>query len=173
MVATTSARLSGLADESGEALLALSPDLNFHGLLLCALVVAGLGILNDVTITQASAVWELRGHAPEATRRSIYASAMRIGRDHIASSIYTIVFAYSGGALALLLLLQIYARPWGDVLATESFAQEIVVTLTTAVGLVLAVPLTTAVACLTVAGGVSHPAVPTPPASRPGKRRRT
>lgn len=109
-----------LADKSGEALLEQAPELNFHGLLLCALVVAGLGILNDVTITQASAVWELRSHAPETTRRSIYASAMRIGRDHIASSIYTIVFAYSGGALALLLLLQIYARPWGNVLATET-----------------------------------------------------
>ena len=67
-------------------------------------IIAGLGVLNDVTITQASAVWELRGAAPSMTRRSLFTSAMRIGRDHVASTIYTIVFAYAGTSLLLLLV---------------------------------------------------------------------
>ena len=77
---------------------------------------------------------------------------MRIGRDHIASSIYTIVFAYAGTALPILLLLFIYQRPVLDLLTTEDIATEVVKTLASAIGLVLAVPLTTAVAALTVGG---------------------
>ena len=85
--------------------------LNFQGLLACSLVLAGLGVLNDVTITQASSVWELRAAAPQASRRQVFAGAMRIGRDHIASTIYTIVFAYAGAALVVLMLLYVYDRP--------------------------------------------------------------
>ncbi len=83
---------------------------------------------------------------------------MRIGRDHIASTIYTIVFAYTGAALSVLLVLYLYDRPLLDLLGTEDIAIEVVRTLTTSVGLVLAVPVTTAIAALTVAGpGVDAP----------------
>jgi uncharacterized membrane protein len=116
----------------------------------CAIIVAGLGVLNDVTITQASAVWELRGAAPGLTRRQLFAGGMRIGRDHIASTIYTIVFAYAGTALIVLLLLQLYGLPFLDLLATEEIGQEVVRTLATSIGLVLAVPVTTAIAVATV-----------------------
>ena len=75
---------------------------------------------------------------------------MRIGRDHIASSIYTIVFAYAGAALPVLLLLFIYERPVLDLLQAEAMSEEIVRTLASAIGLVLAVPATTAIAALTV-----------------------
>ncbi|MFT4009521.1 MAG: YibE/F family protein [Nocardioidaceae bacterium] len=150
--AVDSARLSGLADDSGALLSAYANDISFQGLLLCAVIVAGLGVLNDVTITQVSAVWELRAAAPELSRRKLFTSAMRIGRDHIASTIYTIVFAYAGASLATLLLLSLYARPWGQLLDAESIAEEVVRTLVTAIGLVLAVPVTTAIAAATVAG---------------------
>lgn len=147
-----SSRLVGIADESGGILSTLVDDLDFQGLMTCAIIVAGLGVLNDVTITQASAVWELRGAAPELTRRQIFAGGMRIGRDHIASTIYTIVFAYAGTALIVLLLLQLYDLPLLDLLATEEIGQEVVRTLATSIGLVLAVPLTTAIAVATVPG---------------------
>ena len=78
---------------------------------------------------------------------------MRIGRDHIASTIYTIVFAYAGTALPVLLLLFLYDRPVLDLLSNESIAAEVVHTLASAIGLVLAVPVTTAIAALTVAPG--------------------
>jgi len=80
---------------------------------------------------------------------------MRIGRDHIASTIYTIVFAYAGAALSLLLLLSLYEQPLNLLLSTEQFSEEIIRTLGSGIGLVLSVPLTTGVAALTVAGAAA------------------
>ncbi len=144
--AVGSSRLTGIADEGGSILATFVSDVSFTGLLTCGLIIAGLGVLNDVTITQSSAVWELRSAAPEAPRRQIFAGAMRIGRDHIASTIYTIVFAYSGASIVLLLLLSVYDRPLLDLVSTEEIAEEIVRTLASGIGLVLAVPITTAIA---------------------------
>jgi uncharacterized membrane protein len=157
LVAVHAANLSGSGNEDTALLSAFAGSVSFQGLLTCALVVAGLGVLNDVTITQASSVWELREAGPELPRRSLFASAMRIGRDHIASTIYTIVFAYAGSALAVLLLLSLYDRPILELLSTEAIAEEIVRTLASGIGLVLAVPVTTAIAVLTVTGPISDP----------------
>jgi uncharacterized membrane protein len=148
MVVIGQARLTGISDESGGMLSSFAGDLDFQGLLACSMLLAGLGVLNDVTITQASAVWELRAASPEMGRRRVFAGAMRIGRDHIASTIYTIVFAYAGAALIVLMLLAVYDRPVMDLISSEALAEEIARTLTSAVGLVLAVPVTTAVAAL-------------------------
>jgi uncharacterized membrane protein len=150
-VAVHGANLSGFGNEDTALLSAFAGSVSFQGLLTCGLIVAGLGVLNDVTITQASAVWELREAGPDLSRRSLFSSAMRIGRDHIASPIYTIVFAYAGSALAVLLLLSLYDRPVIDLLSTEAIAEEIVRTLASGIGLVLAVPVTTAIAAVTVA----------------------
>ena len=119
-----------------------------RGLFLCGVVLAGLGVLNDVTITQASAVWELRSSAPEASRRVLFSRAMRTGRDHIASTVYTIAFAYAGAALPVLLLVQVYRLSLVQTLTSGQFAEEIVRTLVGSIGLVLAIPLTTAIATL-------------------------
>ena len=150
VLAIGDARLTGISDEGG-AILASFGALDFQALLGCALVIAGLGVLNDVTITQASAVWELRAATPDASRTEVFTSAMRIGRDHIASTIYTIVFAYVGTALILLMLLRVYDRPLLELISTEQLAEEVVRTLVTSIGLVLAVPVTTAVAALIAA----------------------
>jgi uncharacterized membrane protein len=160
LLAIDAARLTGLGDESALQLRVHATELDFRGLLTCAVIVAGLGVLNDVTITQSSAVWELRDAAPELSRARIFSSGMRIGRDHIASTIYTIVFAYAGTALAALLLIALYDRPLLDVLSDEIISEEIIRTLASAIGLVLAVPVTTAIAVATVA-----PAVPGPDGS--------
>ncbi len=160
VVAVSDARLTGISDESGGLLRAYGGGLDFQSLLGCALVIAGLGVLNDVTITQASAVWELRAASPQASRWEIYAGAMRIGRDHVASTIYTIVFAYVGTALLVLMLLSIYDRSILDLRSTEQLAEEIVRTLVTSIGLVLAVPVTTALGVL-VATPAAAPSRPT------------
>jgi len=154
VLAIGNARLTGISDEGG-AILATFGALDFQALLGCALVIAGLGVLNDVTITQASAVWELRAVSPQASRAEIFASAMRIGRDHIASTIYTIVFAYAGTGVILLMLLRVYDRPLLELLNTEQLAEEVIRTLVTSIGLVLAVPVTTAIAAL-----IAAPVVP-------------
>ena len=151
------AHLTGVTDESGGVLTTYAGSLDFQALLVAAVVIAGLGVLNDVTITQSSAVWELRAAAPEMTRRAIFASAMRIGRDHIASTIYTIVFAYAGTALLLLLVVSPYDRPLTDLVGTDEIATEVVRSLTSSIGLVLAVPLTTVIAALTVPGPRADP----------------
>ena len=149
--------LTGVTDEAGGLLTTYAGGLDLHSLLVAAVVIAGLGVLNDVTITQASAVWELRGAAPEMTRRQVFVSAMRIGRDHVASTIYTIVFAYVGTALLLLLVVSLYDRPLVDLAGTEEIATEVVRSLTSSIGLVLAMPLTTAIAALTVPGPAREP----------------
>ncbi|VTR78843.1 YibE/F family protein [Cellulomonas hominis] len=153
------AHLSGVTSEDSYRLAQLLGDsgaTSLRGLFLCGLVLAGLGVLNDVTITQASAVWELRAASPGASRRELFRGGMRIGRDHIASTVYTIAFAYTGAALPVLLLLEIYQLPLGPTLTSGEFAEEIVRTMVSSIGLVLAIPLTTAIAALvvTVAGAV-------------------
>lgn len=144
-------RLTGVIEQGGQVLQGQAPELDFQGLLVCAVIIAGLGILNDVTITQASSVWELRAAAPELSRLAIFRSAMRIGRDHIASTIYTMTFAYTGAALTTLMLVHVFAQPLLQLVSAEEIAQEIVHTLVSGIGLVLAVPATTAIAALTVA----------------------
>jgi len=149
------ARLSGLSTDETIALAGQSEGLSFTALLTCSLVIAGLGVLNDTTITQASAVWELRAAGPHLSRWDLFTAGMRIGRDHIASTIYTIVFAYAGAALSTLVLLSLYSQPLDLLLSTEPFAEEIVRTLGSGIGLVLSVPLTTGVAALTVGSAVA------------------
>jgi uncharacterized membrane protein len=137
--------LTGVASEDDLTLTAVAGQVRLSGLLLAGVVVASLGILNDVTVTQASAVWELRSLDPTASAGRLFSGAMRIGRDHIASTVYTIVFAYAGAALPILLLVVLSNRPTSTLLTSEALAEEIVRTLVGAIGLVLAVPLTTAV----------------------------
>ncbi|WP_134767597.1 YibE/F family protein [Nocardioides sp. 1609] len=151
--AVSSTRLTGVADDGSRVLSTFAGDVTFPGLFACAIIIAGLGVLNDVTITQASAVWEIRAAAPAMSRAQVFASGMRIGRDHIASTIYTIVFAYAGTALTVLLVLRLYQQPFLDLLATEEIGQEVVRTLATSIALVLAVPLTTAIAVATLPPG--------------------
>lgn len=149
-VAVRAARLSGFADENEYDLSQLAPAINFQDLLMVAIIIGGLGVLNDVTITQASAVWELRAAAPEWTRMRVFTSGMRIGRDHIASTIYTIVFAYAGSSLTVLLMLFFTTREPLAVITTEMFAGEGVRTFASAIGLILSVPITTGIAAMTV-----------------------
>lgn len=145
--------LSGYVDEDTFALASTVKTLNLRDLWVAATILAGLGVLNDVTITQASAVWELRIAAPGLTRREVYASAMRIGRDHIASTIYTIVFAYTGAALATAILVDLFFRNTsGSIFIYETFAAEILRILASSIALVLSVPITTAVASLMIRG---------------------
>ena len=167
--AVGSSRLSGVTDETAGILTSLIGHVNFHDLLMCGIIIAGLGVLNDVTITQASAVWELRAARPDQSRRAVFTAAMRIGRDHIASAIYTVVFAYAGSAIIVLLLLTLYDRPLLDLLSAEEITEEVVRTLASVMGLVAAVPITTAIAALVAAPSTpaDHESRDTGPAAWP------
>ncbi|MDF1704001.1 MAG: YibE/F family protein [Aeromicrobium sp.] len=146
LIGTDWSHLTGLTSEDDALLLATAPQLQMQGIVAASMVIAGLGVLNDVTVTQASAVWELRALQPFASAWDLFRSAMRIGRDHIASSVYTLVFAYAGSAMTVMLLITAYQRGLVDVLTSGEIAQEVVRTLVGAIGLVLAVPVTTAFA---------------------------
>jgi uncharacterized membrane protein len=144
-VAVATARLTGLTTEETVQLQTFDPGLDFSGLVIAGVVVAGLGVLNDVTITQASAIWQLHEVDPAMGWRGLYRRGMAIGRDHIASTVYTVVFAYAGAALPLLLLFELYARPAGVTLTSSLLAEEVIRTLVGGIALVLAVPVTTVV----------------------------
>lgn len=148
--ASDAAALTGATSDTSITLSTVVPNLSLSGLLLCGLLIAGLGVLNDVTITQSSAIWELAEIAPHSTARQLFTSGMRIGRDHIASTVYTIAFAYAGAALPMLILSSLYDQPLADSLSTGEMAEEIIRILVGSIGLVLAIPVTTAIAVAVV-----------------------
>jgi uncharacterized membrane protein len=148
--ATDAANLAGVGSHDAATLANMSDKISISGIILCGLIISGLGVLNDVTITQSSAVWELYELAPETSARQLFTSAMRIGRDHIASTVYTIAFAYAGAALPVLIIVMLYNRPLGEALTSAELSEEVIRTLVGSVGLVLAIPVTTLIAVLVV-----------------------
>jgi uncharacterized membrane protein len=114
------------------------------------MVVGALGVLADTAVTQASAVMALRRANPGSRPRALYRGALSVGRDHLSATIHTLVLAYVGAALPLLLLLQGGKAPLADALNSQAIAEPIVATLVGSVALLAAVPLTTGVAALLV-----------------------
>lgn len=146
--AVDSMRLTGTTSDDALNLMSRLPGLSMSSLLLCGMVLAGLGALNDVTITQVSTVWELHAANPSLRRRRLFAQGMAVGRDHIASTVYTLAFAYVGTALPMLMAASLMQRSFVDLLQVNSIAEEIARTLTASIGLILAIPMTTAIAAL-------------------------
>ncbi|BBY80703.1 hypothetical protein MPUL_18610 [Mycolicibacterium pulveris] len=141
------AHLTGLSEDQNNTVAAYLGDVSITGLLLAGFIIGSLGVLNDVTVTQASTVFEL-AELQGSSRRAVFVGAMRVGRDHIASTVYTLVLAYAGSALPLLLLFSVANRSLGDVLTSESVAIEIARSAVGGVALALSVPLTTAIAAV-------------------------
>ncbi len=139
--------LTGLSEDQNNEVAAYLGNVSIKGLLLAGFIIGSLGVLNDVTITQASAVFEL-AHLSHETRKEVFLRAMRVGSDHIASTVYTLVLAYAGSSLPLLLLFSVADRSLTDVLTSEGVAIEIARSAVGGIALTLAVPLTTAVAAI-------------------------
>ncbi len=137
------ARLSGFASEEAVVVQIGAAQIDLAGIILGGVVIGALGAIDDMTVTQASAVWELRAANPWSSRRSLAAAGMRIGRDHIASTVNTLALAYAGASMPVLLLLILSRQPLSGVVSGEVLATEIVRTLVGSIGLVAAVPLTT------------------------------
>lgn len=148
--AVAAARIPGVPGDAEINIAFVEGRLSLQGLALCGLMIAGLGVLNDVTITQASAVWELGAARPDLGPWQLFVRGMRIGRDHIASTVYTIAFAYVGASLPLIMLIAVYDSPLSTALSSSELAGEVVRTLVGSIGLVLAVPLTTGIGALIV-----------------------
>jgi len=142
------AAVTGLADFSGlvseeASFLMVIGDFDLRGLLLAGIVLGALGALDDVTVTQASAVWEVGAANQDLDRSQLFAAGLRVGRDRVASSVNTLLLAYAGAAMPLMLLFGLSGQRLGVVANSEVVAVEIVRTLVGSVGLVAAVPITT------------------------------
>jgi uncharacterized membrane protein len=145
------ARFSGFASEES-LYLTFIDQFDVTGLLLAGIVLGALGALDDVTVTQASAVWEVRRANPSLARRDLYQAGLRVGRDHIASTVNTLLLAYAGASMPLLLLFALSGQSLGIVANSEVVATEIIRTLVGSIGLVAAVPITTWLAARVAAG---------------------
>jgi uncharacterized membrane protein len=121
-------------------------NIDIQGLLLSGFIIGTLGILDDIAVSQVATVAELRRANPGMTNRAVYQAALRVGRSHMAAIVNTLVLAYAGSALPLLVLFSAGQAPLGDVVNGETVATEIVRSAVGSLGLVLAMPLTTLVA---------------------------
>jgi len=150
-LALSAAHITGLGSEEAVFLaVGTAGRIDLHRLVLAGIVVGSLGALVDMGIGQASATFELAAAHDEMRGRRLYGSALNIGRDHIGSLVNTLALAYFGGALPLIVLLSLGDLPLALTANSETIVVSIIAVLVASIGLVLCVPLTTAVAVVLV-----------------------
>ena len=152
---TNLAHITGLSSEEAAILLQGGADVSLDGLLLAGIVIAALGVLDDVTVSQSSTVLALRAANPRLGFRELYGAALRVGRDHVSATVNTLVLAYVGASLPLLLIFSSGEIGIVDAVSTELIAKEVVGTLVGSIGLIAAVPITTALAALLAPGAAA------------------
>jgi uncharacterized membrane protein len=150
-------RLSGFGAEEAAFLQMAGVQLDTRGLLLAGIIIGTLGALDDIAIGQSSSIFELSKANPGLDFRLLFGHGMTIGRDHIAAMVNTLLLAYVGAALPLVLLFMVYTEPLGIALNRAIIAEEIVRTLVGSLGLLGGVPLTTIIAALVAQRAVKRP----------------
>ena len=148
--------LTGITDDMSTSL-GLTHGVNMQGLLLAGIVIGSLGVLDDVTVTQSATVTELARANPTYGFSQLYRAANRVGRSHIASVINTIILAYAGSSLPLLILIVANNDSLGGVVTDQIVAQEIVRSAVATLGLIAAVPMTTALAAISASRTTPRP----------------
>ncbi|WP_454950145.1 YibE/F family protein [Corynebacterium matruchotii] len=149
-IAIDNNELRGLGNSDNLSIIVNLPDVSVKGLMLCGFIIGALGVLNDVAISQASTINELADLDPQASPARLFLGAMKVGRDHIASMVYTLVLTYTGASLPLLLLLSVSERPLVQILTSDVMATEMLRSGIGALALTLTVPITTVIAAYTV-----------------------
>lgn len=140
-------KLSGLSsEESGFLFAFFGEKINTRGLLLAGIIIGSLGVLDDVTISQAAVVEELKKSNVKLSSKELFQASMRVGHDHITSMVNTLILVYAGASLPLLLLFLDSSQKLGTVINQEIIAEEIIRTLVSSIGIVLAVPITSMIA---------------------------
>jgi uncharacterized membrane protein len=146
-------RLSGFGDENMMFLIQQSDKfLDMRGILLAGIIIGSLGVLDDLVIGQSSAVFQLFSSNPALTFSGLFKRAMVIGRDHVAASVNTLILAYAGESLPMLLLFSVTNVDFKLALNVSYIAEEIVRALAGTTGLFLSVPIATFLACLMIPG---------------------
>jgi uncharacterized membrane protein len=147
--------LTGVATEEAALLQINDAGISLQGLLLAGMIIAALGVLDDVTVSQSSTVLALRAANPGQNFRELFMRAMDVGRDHVSATVNTLVLAYVGASLPLMLIFSSSRIGFVDAVNLELIAKEVVATLVGSIGLIAAVPITTALAAL-LAGRMSQ-----------------
>ena len=140
------AHLTGLSSDEAIYLRATAGEVSIQGLLLAGMVIGALGVLDDTTVSQASTVLALRRANPSLRFAQLFRSALAVGHDHIAATVNTLVLAYAGASLPILLVFSLGDVSFADAVNSEAVAEEIVAMLVGSIGLIAAVPVTTALA---------------------------
>jgi uncharacterized membrane protein len=148
LVSVSAMHLTGFADDAS-TFVGEVHQVNLQGLLLAGIVIGSLGVLDDVTVTQSATVTELARANPTYRFRELYRAGTRVGRSHVASVINTIILAYAGSSLPLMILIIAGDQSLGDVVTDQIIAQELVRSAVATIGLVAAVPITTALGAAT------------------------
>jgi uncharacterized membrane protein len=161
LLAVRAANITGLSSEQSTLLIAgIGQDISLQGLVLAGMVVGALGVLDDVTVAQASTVLALRRANDQLGFRRLFGGALAVGRDHLGATVNTLVLAYAGAALPVLLIFHTSATPFTEAVNREPVAEQLVAMLVGSIGLIAAVPLTTAVAAA-LAAALPVAAIPT------------
>lgn len=165
-LAVHGAKLDGRSGELSSALTQTAGAISLQGIVLAGLVLGCLGVLADMAVTQASAVMAVRRANPQLGARRLYREGYAVGRDHLVATTHTLMLAYAGATLPLLLVLQSGGAAPADALNLHDLAEPIVATLVGSMALLVSVPVTTGLAAAVVAripaaalpeGGHDHP----------------
>ncbi len=148
LLAVRTTEISGFSSEQSTLLLSGVGGLSLQGLVVAGMVVGALGVLDDVTVSQASTVLALRRANPVLGFRRLFGEAIAVGRDHLGATVNTLVLAYAGAALPVLLIFNTQGTRFSDAVNLEPVAEQVVAMLVGSIGLIAAVPLTTAIAAL-------------------------
>jgi uncharacterized membrane protein len=149
-------RLSGFGAEEASFLQVAGVQLDTRGLLLAGIIIGTLGALDDIAIGQSSAIFELSVANPRLDWVALFRHGMTIGRDHIAAMVNTLLLAYVGAALPLVLLFSVYTESLGVTVNRAIIAEEIVRTLVGSLGLLAGVPVTSLIAALVARRAAGH-----------------
>lgn len=142
-------KISGFAsEEAGYLQVYMGGNLDIRGLLLAGIIIGVLGVLDDITVSQSAIVFQIKDAVGKISKYELYRRAMNIGKDHISSMVNTLMLVYTGAALPLLLIFSRSQEPYHQIVDYEIVAEEVVRTLVGSIGLVIAVPITTIIACL-------------------------
>jgi len=136
-------KLSGMCEDGVYLITLIGREINFKGLLLASVIIGGLGVLDDMVITQVSTVLEIKQISPNLRHKDIFKKAYRVGVSHISSMINTLFLAYAGSSLTILLLFSVGGMNFIDVLNNHLIATEIFRSFIGAIGIVLAMPIST------------------------------
>lgn len=142
LIFISSTKLTGFGDEEVYMLLSqLGGNIDVKQILFLTMLISGIGVLDDVTVSQVGTVIEIAKANPRMKSYDLYKSSMNVGKDHVSSMVNTLFIAYAGSSLSLIMLMNANGTTWGEILNSEFFAEEIVRATVSSMGLVLVVPI--------------------------------